>query len=440
MRTRLPLVFFLVIFSFSMRALAAEPCLVAAPIQDTIGAATLDLIERLEEEAERQNCSGYLLRVNTPGGNLQTTKMIVQKILASRKPYLCLIAPRGAQAGSAGAMIMQACHLTGALPTTNIGAATPVAGSGGEMGEDLKKKILNDTISWIEGVAKDRGRSVKFARDMVEKATSVSAEEAVKIGGVDLLVDSETEFLEKARGRKIVLSKEVEVTLAETLAIVEFPLDLRYQVLSKISDPNISYLLFMGSLGLLYFGITNPGTVIPEVLGSIGLILAFVSFHMLDVYWGGVALILLGLSMFFLELFIMSSGVLAVGGLVAFFLGSTLLFDVQETGYSLSYTMILPVTLTLAALLGGILYFAIATRGRKSHSQILDDVSGVVLPVQSFDGREFGHTRWRGEIWRFRLEDEVTKEISLAPPEKLDQVVGVRVEGLTLIVKRTPHS
>ncbi|MCX7978048.1 MAG: nodulation protein NfeD, partial [Bdellovibrionaceae bacterium] len=315
---------FLSVFSYA-------DCTLAVNVKDGIGAGTLDLLSRAEEQARAKGCGSLLIRLNTPGGSLQSTRLIVEKILSSELPWLCLVTPDGAHAGSAGAIIHQACHVNGGLPTTNVGAATPVSGGGQEMGKDLRAKMINDTVSWLEGVSKLRGRNTKFSRAIVEEAKAYNMVEAHKMGAVDFVVANEAEFLAKASGRRVKISadREIQVRVGE---ILNYEPDLRAKVLNFISDPELAYLIFMASLGLLYVELTNPGLIAPGVAGVIGLVLSLMTFHKLEIVWGALGLILLGLVFLVAELFVPSFGALGIGGFISFVVGSVLLFDSERTG------------------------------------------------------------------------------------------------------------
>ncbi|MEK6554136.1 MAG: nodulation protein NfeD, partial [Bdellovibrionota bacterium] len=242
--------------------LDSAACTLEVDIIGAIGPASLDLITRVQGRAEKAGCKSILLQINTPGGSLQTTRMIVERILDSEIPFLCLVAPAGAHAGSAGAIIMQACHVAGGLETTNLGAATPISSDGAQIAEDLRKKIMNDTRSWVEGLAQLRGRNVEFARDIVEKAKSVSSKEAVQLRAIDWVGNNKIEFLKFASTKTVQLqSKKDSAVLVGPLQT--FALDLRYRVMDLVTNPQIAYILFMGSLGLLYFEMTHPGSIVP---------------------------------------------------------------------------------------------------------------------------------------------------------------------------------
>lgn len=404
----------------------AAPCTVAVTIDDAISASTSDYLERAEKRALENKCDSIFLRMNTPGGSLMTTRLVVERILASQIPYLCLIAPKGGHAGSAGAIILQACHVNGGLTATNIGAATPILGTGEKMPDDLRKKMINDTVSWLEGVTKLRGRNVEFSRDIITEAKSVSVEEALKLKALDILADNEVDFLKSAQGKKVVVdsNKTLEVKVGE---LQEFTPDLRYRVLSFVADPEFAYLLFMGSLALLYVEITHPGLIAPGVLGGMGLVLSLIAFHKLAVVWGGLLLILLGIAFLVAEIFLPSFGILGVGGLVSVFVGSLFLFDAQSTGYSLPLSLIIPVVAVLGLFFLGVGFLAVRTLRLKTRDTDHDLLSneGRVIKVEANGHR--GQIQILGETWNYVSEDSL----------ELNAIVMVTGrQGLTLNVKK----
>ncbi len=382
---------------------AAATCTLAITIDGTISAATKDYLERAESEASKRNCSSILLRLNTPGGDLQATRVMVSRILASNYPYLCLITPGGAHAGSAGALILQACHVSAAVAATNLGAATPILGSGQTLSDDLRKKMINDTVSWSQSLAKLRGRNLDFARDIVTEAKAISGEEAVKIKALDLFVVDEKEFLQKSEDRKTQIKDRGDqpVKVGE---ISEYPQDLRYKILNFIADPEFAYLLFMVSLGLLYFEITHPGFIAPGVVGAMGLVLSLIAFHKLEVQWGGLALILLGIGFLVAELFVPSFGALGLGGVVALVVGSIFLYDPTVTGYSLPLSLILAVSFCLGAFFIGLGTLAVRTY-RKGRTSLDAQHLGGKARVVKADNPQKGQIEILGEIWNFESDD-----------------------------------
>ncbi|MEK2645774.1 NfeD family protein [Bdellovibrio sp. BCCA] len=405
---------------------AQANCTVGVTINEAISASTTDYLERAEKRAKEKKCDSIYVRMNTPGGSLQSTRLIVERILASPIPYLCLITPSGGHAGSAGAIILQACHVNGGVVATNIGAATPILGTGEKTPEDLRKKLVNDTVSWMEGVTRLRGRSLKFSKEIVTEARALSVEDAVKEKALDILAGNEIDFLQKAQGRIVLVDEKKELAV-KVGDLQEFTPDLRYKVLSFIADPEFAYLLFMGSLALLYVEITHPGMIAPGVIGGIGLLLSLVAFHKLDVAWGGLALILLGIAFLVLEIFLPSFGALGIGGLIAVFVGSLFLFDAQTTGYTLPLSLIISVVSVLGLFFLAVGYLAVKTIRHKSSDvdSDLTKVDGIVVTIEANGHR--GQIQIMGETWKFVSEDSLKEN---------DRVHVTARQGLTLNVKK----
>ena len=410
--------------------LTKSKCTTQLTIEGTIGPATFDYLETGIQKATENKCDSVLLLINTPGGSLQSTRLIVEKIINSPLPILCLVAPSGGHAGSAGAIILQACHVAGAIYATNIGAATPVLPTGGDISKDMRNKMINDTVSWVLGLVKLRGRNQKFGRDIVESAKAVDAESAAKIGAIDKVAATVEEFMLFARGQSTELAGGKK-TIVKTGPIKPFAPNLRYRVLETVTDPQFAYFIFMGSLGLIYFEITHPGLMVPGVVGTIGIVVSMMSFHKLNVWWGGIALLLLGIVLMIAEAFVPSFGALGIGGMVSFVLGSVFLFDPLETGYSLSLSMILPTAIGLGLLMLGLAYMAFKTRHIKKHGGY-DDLIGAKARVVSLKGAgNNGQVEVLGEIWKFTSSENL----------KVNQNVIVKNhEGLTLTVESQKES
>ena len=288
---------------------ARAGCTLGVSLSDSIGAATLDILQRVSERAKQENCSSILVRINTPGGHLQSTRMITEHILASKIPFLCLISPSGGHAGSAGAIILQACHVAGGLTATNVGAATPIMGTGENIPEDLRNKMINDTVSWVQGMALLRGRSQDFAKKIVTEGLAVTAEEAVKMKAMDFATVTEKEFLDRAQGVSV-LVEDKKAAKVEVGTIQEFALDTRYRILQFVSEPEWAYMLFLGALLLLYAEFSHPGLFLPGVTGAILLVLSLISFNKLDANMGEMLLMVMGLAFWVAEMLITSKGIL----------------------------------------------------------------------------------------------------------------------------------
>ncbi len=416
------IVFFVSLFT----SVADAACTLSIELRDTIGPATFDYMERAAERAQEQNCDSIMARINTPGGSLQSTRKIVELIMNSPIPFLCVIHPTGGHAGSAGAIIMQACHVNGAMAATNIGAASPVTGTGQEMPEDLRKKIFEDTRSWVEGIANYRGRSEKFAKEIVDDARALSAQDALSEGAIDVVASDLDAFLKFAEGKKVRMESD------QTVAVVTGPVEvfapgLRHTLLQVFSNPQWAYLLFMASLGLLYFEMTHPGTFAPGVVGAMGLIISLMNFHLLDVSWGGVLLLFLGVAFMFAEVFVPSFGALGLGGLASFIVGSLLLFD-EKSGYQLPTDLLVTTSVALFLLMATVAYLAITATKRGVLNREREKMEGQTIKIKKFDPiKKRGLAQFQGELWKIKSNQVLEPD---------DPAVITEVKGLTLFVER----
>jgi membrane-bound serine protease (ClpP class) len=404
----------------------SDACTLQMELTGVIGAGTVDQFARAERIAREKSCGSILVLINTPGGNLQSTHLVVEQILNSKIPYLCLVTPAGGHAGSAGAILLLACHVAGGLETTNIGAATPIMGSGEDVKGDLRNKMINDTTSWLQGIAELRGRNKKFSEEIVTKAESVSSAKAKELGAIDILATSVDDFLKKANGLKVKMSA-TETSEIHSGPLVEFKKDFRTQFLDFVSNPELVYLIFMGSLALLYFEITHPGMAAPGVIGGFGLILSLISFHILNVQWGGFALVILGLGLLIAEAFLPSFGFLGIGGMAAFVCGGLFLFDFESSGYSLPLNLILPTAIIVGGLMLMVAYFAAQALKVKKTSGV-DSIlhrDGKVTVIDS--GGLTGRIEVGGEIWNFE---------SLTPLSVGDAVRITSIHGLKVTVHK----
>jgi membrane-bound serine protease (ClpP class) len=407
---------------------AQAECTAQVEVRDVIGPATVDLVKRAEAFADRESCNSILLLINTPGGSLDSTRLIVEMILNSPRPFLCLVSPSGGHAGSAGAIILQACHVSGAVQGTNLGAATPVA-LGQELGKDLRQKIMNDTRSWLESLTRLRGRSDKFGQEIIVDAKAVTAEDALKLGAIDFVGPTTDSFLKFAAGRTVKINegREANVIVGE---LRPFGLDVRYKTLALLTDPELAYMLLLGSLGLLYFEVTHPGTFLPGVVGGVGLVISLMALHRLEVEWAGLILIFLGVGLLIAEMFLPTFGALGLGGVVALFLGSVFLFDPVKTGgYQLPYALILPVVVAFALAVVGLSIMLWRTRKVRKKGGY-EDLIGLEARVTRLE--EEAPTRgWielQGETWKFESAHEVKINDAV-------RVIGHR--GLILKVQRS---
>lgn len=309
-------------------------------LDGVISPVTVRLVESAIERARADGSQALVIRLDTPGGLERSMRSIAQRILNAEVPVVVYVAPTGARAASAGVFITLAAHIAAMAPATNIGAAHPVA-VGGNVDKESLRKIENDAAAFIRTLALERGRNADWAEKAVRESVSVTEREALKLRVVDLIADSLPDLLEKIDGRTVKTTRG-PVTLATRGAeVMPIEVGLRDRFLNVITDPNVAYILMMlGVLGL-FFELSNPGVIVPGVIGGISLILAFYAFQSLPINFAGLLLILLGIVLLVAEIKVVSHGVLAIGGVIAMALGSLMLFDAPELSFRLSRWLLL---------------------------------------------------------------------------------------------------
>jgi membrane-bound serine protease (ClpP class) len=413
-----------------LAATAATAAAAAAPVarldlEGVINPVTLRLVELGLERAKTERAQALLIQLDTPGGLERSMRAIVQRMLNAEVPVIVYVGPTGARAASAGVFITMAAHVAAMAPATNIGAASPVA-LGGGADKTMLKKIENDAVAFIRSVALDRGRNADWAERAVRQAVSVTEREAVRLKVVDLVADSVPDLLERIDGRTVKTARG-PVTLATKGAVVRaIEIGVRDRFLNIITDPNVAYILMMlGVLGL-FFEISNPGVILPGVVGGISLILALFAFQNLPINWAGVLLILFGIVLYVAEIKITSHGVLAIGGTIAVALGSMMLFDAPELGFRVSWSVLVPTVGATALVFVWVVSTGVrALFGRQqTGAGGLIGLTGVAREALAPEGQ----VQVQGELWR-----------AVAEGGRLEAGARVRVvavEGLTLRVAR----
>ena len=407
-------------------AVRAAPAPVATiEIEGVISPVTLRLVGLAIDRAQAERAQALVILLDTPGGLERSMRAIVQRMLNAEVPVVVFVAPTGARAASAGVFITMAGHVAAMAPATNIGAASPVSIGGGN-DKTMMKKVENDAAAFIRTVAIERGRNADWAEKAVRQAVAVTEREALKLNVIDLVADSLPDLLGKIDGRTIKLPKG-PVTLATKGAPVR-PIEIgfRDRFLNVITDPNVAYVLMMlGMLGL-FFELSNPGVILPGIIGGISLILAFFAFQSLPINYAGLLLILFGIVLLVAEIKIVSHGVLAIGGMISMALGSLMLFDSPEVGFRVSWWVIAPTVGATA----GLFLFVVAAGVRALGRPTATGAEGLVGKTATVRERlaPEGQVMVSGEIWRAVAQGE--------PLEPGAQVRIVSVDGLTLKVAK----
>jgi membrane-bound serine protease (ClpP class) len=404
---------------------AEKVCLIK--IDGAIGPATASYISRSIDEARAENAQCLIIQLNTPGGLLDSTQAIVQSFLGSPVPVVVYVAPTGAAAASAGCFITIAASVAAMAPATTIGAAHPVALGGNPTGEEqkpdetMKQKLENFSVSYIEAIAARRHRNVEWAKSAVKESASISAEKALELKVVDLIAVDLTELLKQLNGR-VVDGKTLKTAGAE---IAEINMSASERVFQRLWRPEVMFILMLIAIYGIIGELTTPGAILPGVVGAIALVLALYLAAILPVNVTGLALIALALMLFIFDVYAPTHGVLTVGGIISFLIGSLMLFNRADPLFRLSLSYIIPATLVTAA-------FFIFIIGKGLRAQLLPVKAGAetmigktvaaLTPIDSHGGRIFVE----GEYWN---------AISDMPIEKDKTVEIAAVEGLTLKVK-----
>ncbi|HUH17388.1 MAG TPA: nodulation protein NfeD [Methylomirabilota bacterium] len=379
-------------------------------------------IERGIREAEEEGAAAVLIELNTPGGLLGATQEITSAMLGADVPVIVYVTPPGGGAVSAGTFITMAAHVAAMAPSTRIGVATPVSGDGAEIPEDLRNKIINDTVTYARIIADERGRNADWAEEAVRDAVGANATDAVELGVVDLVARDRAELLDEIDGRSVTLaSGDVRLETAGA-ALDERMMSPFEDLLVAISDPNIALLLLsLGSLGI-YFELSAPGSFFPGIAGAIALILGLFSLGSLPINYAGLALLLLGLALMGAEIWVASGGVLGIGGAIAFLLGGLLLIDDTQAPFlEVSRPLIYGITLALVA------FSLVAVRAVMRSRNRPVSISGTDMIGRTGVLRGTSSVYVEGELWEARsVSGEPT-------PGKRARVIAR--EGMTLIVE-----
>jgi len=298
-------------------------------------------------EADMAEC--LIVELDTPGGLDTSMRDAIKEMMASEVPTVMFVHPGGSRAASAGAFMVLAAHVAAMAPGTNVGAAHPVQLGGGQADSTMASKIENDAAAYIKSIAEKKGRNVRWAEDAVRKSISSTAEEALEEGVIDLVSESLATLLDDLEGMEVETAYGTRTLEVKGSEIERVQMGAKRRFLSAIADPNIAYILMMLGFFGLFFELSNPGAIFPAVVGSICIIIAFFALHTLSANYAGVALIILGMIMFLLEIKVTSYGALTIGAVISMILGSVFLFDYPTTLLRISWSVIIPAVAAITA-------------------------------------------------------------------------------------------
>lgn len=373
--------------------------------------------------AQSSGAQALVLKLDTPGGLDTSMRLMIKEITASTTPVIVFIAPSGGRAASAGVFLTMAAHVAAMAPGTNIGAAHPVAMGGSEMDGTMKEKVENDAAAYIKSIADQHGRNVSWAEEAVRKSVSVTEQEAIKLKIIDIVAENMPALLKQLNGRKVSLPNGPITLATDAATLHDFPMGTRLEWLKILSDPNIAYLLMsIGTIGIMA-ELYSPGAILPGIIGTISLILAFYSLQSLPVNYAGALLVILGVVFLLLEISITSYGLLALGGLAAMTLGGLLLIKSDAPYLQVSLTFLLPTVVTLGGLIGVLAWMAV----KSGRGKPVTGVEGMIgsIGIAKTDLNPCGQITVQGEIW---------EAISERPIRQGETAEVVSVDGLTLTV------
>ena len=395
-------------------------------INGAIGPATATYISRAIDQAAADHDEALIIQLDTPGGLLDSTKEIVEKLFESKIPTAVYVAPSGANAASAGTFITLAADIAAMAPHTSIGAAHPVSlGSGGTVQEKtddtMKQKLESYASSWMETIANKRHRNVEWAKSAVTKSASITAEQALEKKVIDVIAKDIPDLLQKIDRRKI----DDKILHTTTSRVVEIPMVAREKIFQMLWRPEVMFVLMLIAVYGIIGEMSNPGTVLPGVVGAIALVLALYMAAILPINVAGLALIILAIALFIIDVFATTHGVLTAGGIISFFLGSLMLFD-RESGLRLSLGLIIPATVLTAAFF----LFVIGAGLRAQRLPIKagrETMFGKTVAALTAIDLNGGKVFVEGEYWNAASESPIEKG-------QLVEIVGMK--GLTLHVKQ----
>jgi len=394
--------------------------------EDAVSPIMVEYIKRNLAKAEKDGAGVFILELNTPGGLETSMRQVVQEFQRTPIPVVVYVYPPGGRAASAGAIITASADVAVMAPGTNIGAAHPVQATGERMEEAMKEKVVQDMLAFVRSIAKEKGRNPSVLERMVKESISLTPDEALKEGIIDLIASSRQELLEKLNGRKV--KKHGKEITIKTLGVpvVEVEESLRESFLKVITNPTIAYLLLLIGFYGIFFELYNPGAVVPGAVGVVSILLGLYGLGIIGINWLGLLLILAGILLLALELITPTFGGLAIAGAIALAIGSLVLIS-PDSPYG-----DIPISVIATMVLTTVFFFLVAGRlGLKAqkrkkmtgYEEMIGEEGVAMVDFEKGKGKVF----IKGEIWNAVSEDDIKKD---------DTVIVEQVKGLTLYVKR----
>lgn len=420
------------LFILPITVLSATPKVHVISVDATINPATADFIHESIQRAQNDGAECLVIRLNTPGGLLKSTRVIVSDLLSSPLPVIVYVAPSGSQSASAGTFITLAAHIAAMAPGTNIGAAHPVGMQGAEKDSIMNEKATNDAAAFIRTISEKRQRNVRWAEDAVRKSISITETEALKDSVIDVVAATTQALLDSVDGKTVDVNGTKRILHTRGAEITQFDMDWKHKILDLLSDPNIAYIFFLLGIYGLMFELYNPGSILPGVVGVIAMIIALYSLHTMPINYAGLALIVFGIILFIIEIKVTSYGLLTVGGIISLALGSIMLINSESSleFIRISWSVIVPAVLLTAAFFAFAVGMGIRAQRRKPTTGIEGLVGEVGEAITTLNPN--GRVRVHGEIW-----NATSDEGKIAAGTS---IIVLSIQNLQLRVKKhIPH-
>lgn len=434
MKKRIFVYIFIILLSFTCLLFSASPGdpdsdkrVYLITIDGAIGPITARIIGEVINSAVEDNAEALVVELNTPGGLDESTRLITKKILNAEVPVIVYVAPSGSRAASAGVFITLSAHIAAMAPGTNIGAAHPVS-IGGQIDSIMKEKVTNDAVAYIKTIANKRGRNPEWAEKAVRQSISVTEYEALKDSVIDLVANNLRELLNLVDGRKVNLPSGERTLNTMGAEVKRVEIGWKDKILETISNPTIAYILFTLAMWGLFFELSNPGSILPGVVGGICLILAFFAFQTLPINYAGILLMILAVILFIAEVKVVSHGLLTIGGIISMILGSLMLINSPEPYMRVSLVVVLTVVMGTALFL----IFAVGLGIKAQMKKVTTGDKGMIgmIGVTRTEIKPEGYVFIHGEIWKAECD------LSTGGIEKGEKVKVIGIENLMLKVTK----
>ncbi len=416
----------IIIFVSSCLTFSQQYNVTVITLDGSINPASADYVHYGIERAEENNSECLILKLNTPGGLLKSTRVIVSDFLESKIPIVVFVYPAGSQAASAGVFITVSANIAAMAPGTNLGAAHPVILQG-QMDSVMNEKATNDAAAFIRSISEKRKRNISWTEEAVRKSLSITESEALKLNVIDLVAENLTDLLLKLNGKEVETASGKIILNTKNARPVYIPMTFSQQILNIFSDPNIAYILFMIGIYGLLFELYNPGSIFPGVVGGISLILALYTMHTLPINYAGLALIIFAIILFLLEIKIVSHGILTIGGVISLLIGSLMLINVKSglEIVSISWEIILLFVILTTLFFLFAIGFGIKAQNLKTKTGSEGLVGEIGKAIS--DINPIGQVLIHGEIWTAESSSKINKD---------DAVKVISVSSLKLQVEK----